>query len=104
MNSKLTIVRNSLDHEDPCISAAKAPADRAGEANVIARINVVFCQQLRPTGITSHAFASDHGRIEIRFKQPRARPPNVEITVAACFEQKEHTDQRPTSTMGRGDA
>src|SRR5262245_38291265 len=88
--------------EDPCISAAKAPADRAGEANVIARINVVFCQQLRPAGITSHAFASDHGRKEIRFKQPRARPPNVEITVAACFEQKELTDQKTDEHHGQG--
>src|SRR5215470_19994133 len=94
MDGELAVVRNGLDDEDPCVSAPKAPTDRAGEANVIARINVVFRQQLRPAGITSHAFASDHGRIEIRFEQTRARPPDVEITVAACFEQKEHANQK----------
>src|SRR6516164_11283163 len=68
MDGELAVVCNGLDDEDPCVSTPKPPTDRAGEANVIARINVVLRQQLRPTGITSHAFAPDHGCVEIRFE------------------------------------
>src|SRR5512132_3909161 len=102
MNGELAVVCNGLDDKDPCVSAPKAPADCAGEANVIAWIDVVFCQQLGPDGITSHALAPDHGRVEIRFEQTRACPPDVEITVAACFEHKEYSYEKTDEHHGQG--
>src|ERR1700746_1150558 len=102
MDSELTVVCNGLDDKDPCVSAPKAPANRAGEANMIAWIHVVFRQQLGPAGITSHAFTPDHRGVKICFEQSRARPPDVEITIAACFEQKEHADQKTDEHHGQG--
>src|SRR5262249_9939171 len=102
MNSELAVVCNGSDDKDPCVSAPKAPADRAGEADVIARIHVVFRQQLGPAGITSHAFAPDHRPVEICFEQPRPPPPDVEITIAARFEQKEHADHKTDEYHGQG--
>src|SRR6516164_1350505 len=94
MNCELAVVCNGLDDKDPRVSAPKAPADRAGEADGIARSRVVFRQQLGPAGITSHAFAPYHRRLEICFEQPRAPPPDLEITIAACFEHKKYADQK----------
>src|SRR5262249_21921121 len=94
MNSELAVIRNGLDNEDPCVSAPKAPTDRAREANVIARVDVVLSQQLGPACIKPHAFAPNHRCVEVGFEQTRACPPNVEIKVAACFEQKKHANEK----------
>src|SRR6478609_10218546 len=92
MDGQLTVVCNGLDDEDPNVSAPEAPADRAGQADMIAWIDVILRQQLGPARVKPHALAPDHGRIEIRFEQARAGSPDVEITVAARFEQKEDAD------------
>src|SRR5262249_52711769 len=93
VDSELAVVRNGLNNENPGVSAAKAPADRAGEAYVIARVDVVFRQQLGPARIEPHAFAPNHGRVEVGFEQARACAPDVEIAVAAGFEQKKDGDE-----------
>src|SRR5215470_1482517 len=64
MDRELAVIRDRLDHEDPSVSAAQAPADRAGEADVVARRHVVLRQQLGPARIEPHAFAPEHGCVE----------------------------------------
>ena len=40
MDGELAIIRKGLNDEDPSVSAAKVPTDRADEADVIAGIDV----------------------------------------------------------------
>src|SRR5262245_18535931 len=94
MDGELAVVSNGLDVEDPRVSAPKAPTDRTGEADVIARIDVVVRYPLSPARIKPHPFALDHGRVKVGFEQTCACPPDVEITVPARFEQKEDADEK----------
>src|SRR5512136_3104384 len=100
MDSELAIVSNGLDDKNPSIGAAKAAADRAGKADVIARIDIVLRQQLGPAGITPHAFAPDQGRKEVSFEQTRACSPDVEIPISAGFEQKEDANKEADQHHG----
>ena len=65
MDGELAVICNGLDNEDPGVCAAKPAADRAGEADVVARIAIVIRKQLGPVRIQSNAFALDHGRVEV---------------------------------------
>ncbi len=65
VDRELAVVRNCLDHKDPDVCAAEPPTDRAGEADVVARIAIVPRQQLGPAQTQPNAFAPDHRRVEI---------------------------------------
>src|SRR5262245_41404056 len=94
VDGELAVVRNGLDHKDPGVCAAKPATDRAGEADMVARIAIVLRQQLGPARTQMNAFTPNHGRVEISLEYTRACPPDVEIPVASRLEQKEHTDNQ----------
>jgi len=93
MDCELAVVRNSLDHENPSIGAAKSSANRARIADVVARIAIVIGQQLGLARTQRHAFTLDHRRVEVCLEQTRACAPDVEISIATGLKQQEDGDQ-----------
>src|SRR5262249_52266805 len=84
------------------VGAAQAAAHRTREADVIARREVVFREEIGPTGIELHPVAAEHRRVEVGFEQPGARPPDVEVAVAARLEQQEDAHQEADQHHGQG--
>src|SRR5262249_10359079 len=62
VNGEFAVVRNDLDHKDPSACATKPATDRAGEADMVARLAIVLRQQLGPARTQPNAFTPDHGR------------------------------------------
>src|SRR5258706_15880419 len=65
VNGELAAVRNGLDHKDPSVCAAKPATDRAGEADMVARLAIVLRPQLGPARTQPNAFTPNHGREKI---------------------------------------
>ena len=65
VDGELAAVRNGLNHKDPGVCAAKPATDRAGEADMVARIAIVLRQQLGPVPTQPNALTPNHGRVEI---------------------------------------
>src|SRR5215475_6886772 len=65
VDGELAVVRNGLDHKDPGVCPAKPATDRAGEADMVARIAIVLRQQLGPVRTQLNAFTLKHRRVEI---------------------------------------
>src|SRR5215468_3108482 len=68
VDGELAIVRNGLDHKDPSVGAAKPATNRAGEADMVARLAIVLRQQLGPARTQPNAFTPNHGRVKISLK------------------------------------
>src|SRR5215475_15892127 len=68
VDGELAVVRNGLDHKDPSVCAAKPATDRAGEADMVARLAIVLRQQLGPARTQPNAFTPKHGRVKISLK------------------------------------
>src|SRR5262249_17038759 len=100
MDRELAIVSNGLDDKNPSVCAAKAAADGADKADVIARRDIILRQQLGPTRITLHAFPRDHRGEEVCFEQARACSPDVEIPISAGFEHEEHANKETDQHHG----
>src|SRR5262249_16372401 len=57
--------RNGLDTKDPSVCATQPATDRAGEADMVARLAIVLRQQLGPARTQPNAFTPNHGREKI---------------------------------------
>src|SRR5262249_57591740 len=82
VDDELAVVRNGLDHKDPGVCAAKPATDRAGEADMVARLAIVLRQQAGPGCTQPNALTPNHGRIKISLEQTRAGPQDLEIPLA----------------------
>ena len=93
MNRKFAKVSGRLNPYDPYVCTTNAAPCGSNKADVMTRMQVVFCEDRAPALIMAAAFAVQDLRVQMRFHETGPGAPDVEVAIAARLKYKEHRKQ-----------